>query len=355
MKKTLMLLMLPLSAHAQNDTIQNLKAQINLLEQKVEALAEQQPSNAPKSNTHLGAYGELHYNVTDGQDPSFDYHRFVLLLDHTFSPTVKFYSELELEHAIAGEGEKGAIELEQAYIDWMFKPQWHARFGMLLQPVGFINETHEPDTFYGVERPVVEKDILPTTWWSSGLGLAWRPAGWKLDLMVTEGLYDSNGTAIRSARQKSAKTLSNSLGYSLRADYTAWPGITVGTSLYYQDDLTQGTGTPTTATLLDVHSSIQKGPFALRMLWAQWRLDGRNARQTNQDEQLGYYIEPSYKLTDKLGIFTRYSHWYTDADNPKSRWLSGVNYWIHPRAVLKADIRSEDNNNGYNLGVGYSF
>jgi hypothetical protein len=354
MKKALMFLMLPLSVQADETALQSLKTQVNLLEQKVEALADQ-AGPSTQNQTHIGGYGELHYNATDGKAPSFDFHRFVLLLDHSFSDTVNFYSELEVEHAIAGDGEKGAVELEQAYIDWTFKPQWHARFGMLLQPVGFINETHEPDTFYGVERPVVEKDILSTTWWSSGIGLGWRPNGWEVDLQITEGLYDATGTSIRSARQKSAKTRSSSLGYTLRADYTALAGMRLGASLYHQSDLTQRQGPSTPATLLDLHADLSRGPWRLRMLWANWTLDGANARQNGQRTQQGYYIEPSYKPTSQLGLFVRYSHWYTDANARKTRWLGGINYWIHPRVVLKADIRTEENNHGYNLGVGYSF
>ncbi len=332
-----------------------LQQQINLLEQKLDALASQ-PAQPSLTNTRLGAYGELHYNVSEGKAPSFDYHRFVLLLDHDFSETIRFYSELEVEHAMAGEGENGAVELEQAYIEWEWKPQWFAQFGMMLQPVGFINETHEPDTFYGVERPVLEKDILPTTWWSSGIGMAWRPTGWQLNAMVTEGLYDPNGTAIRSARQSSAVTKSYSFGYTLRANYTAIPGVTLGTSIYWQDDLTQGDASEKVQTLLtDLHASIQKGAFGLRLLWANWFIDGYQARLENKDQQGGWYIEPSYKLTQKMGVFARHTQWQTDADDPKTRWLTGINYWLHPRVVLKADYRFESQNEGYNLGVGYSF
>ena len=349
------LLLAPSIALSAESELQTLKNQVQILEQKINILADQPTNTGSSSKTYVGGYGELHYNVTDGEDPSFDYHRFVFLLDHEFTPKVKFYSELEVEHAIAGENQNGEIELEQAYIDWNFTGNWYARFGMLLQPIGFINETHEPDTFYGVERPIVEKYIIPTTWWESGISLGWRPNGWKVDLMVAEGLYDPDGTSIRSARQKSSETKSQSLSYTLRADYTAIPGLLLGASLFYQSDLTQGDGPSTPATQLSLKAALQRGPFGLRALWAQWKLDGAAARLNNADEQQGYYIEPSYKITDKLGVFTRYSHWYTNTEQRKSRWLSGINYWIHPQVVLKADIRSEADNNGYNLGVGYSF
>ena len=33
---------------------------------------------------------------------------------------MRFFSELEVEHSIAGEGKVGEVELEQAYIEWDF-------------------------------------------------------------------------------------------------------------------------------------------------------------------------------------------------------------------------------------------
>ena len=38
------------------------------------------------------------------------------------------------------------------------------KYGTVLMPVGIINETHEPPTFYGVDRTVVEKELNANTW-----------------------------------------------------------------------------------------------------------------------------------------------------------------------------------------------
>ncbi|SIO10208.1 Phosphate-selective porin O and P [Sulfurivirga caldicuralii] len=346
---------------AQNDLEKKqLEQRIQQLEEKVDALAATQvhPTTAPA--TSIGGYGELHYNNIEGKSPTFDFHRFVLFFNHTFSENLKLYSELELEHAISGDGQKGEVELEQAYLDWTLNDRVSLQGGVMLQPIGFLNETHEPDTFYGVERPIVEKDIIPTTWWGAGVGMKVRNSGtgqWQL--MVTEGLYDPSGTQIRKARQKSAKTRSESLGYTLAYRVSPAPGVNLGVSLFYQNDITQGdrskTNEAVSATLGEVHGQFEFGNATLKALYAQWRLSGTAARQANRDEQTGYYLEPSYKLTEKLGAFARYSNWYTDADDKKDRWDVGVNYWLHPRAVLKADYQSQKDNSGFNLGIGYSF
>ncbi len=113
------------------------------------------------NNTSIGGYGELHYN--GGAKDQLDFHRFVLFLGHEFTDTLRFQSEIELEHAFAADGEVGEIELEQAYLELDVNENTQVFGGVHLVPVGIINETHEPPTFYGVERNAVEKNIIPTT------------------------------------------------------------------------------------------------------------------------------------------------------------------------------------------------
>ena len=117
--------------------------------------------------TTLGGYGELHLN--QGDKEQIDFHRFVLFVNHRFSDRVKFFSELELEHSLSGDGKPGEVELEQAYIEFSLDNDWSIRAGQYLLPLGILNEVHEPDTFYGVERNSVEANIIPTTWWEGGV------------------------------------------------------------------------------------------------------------------------------------------------------------------------------------------
>jgi len=128
--------------------------------------------------TTIGSYGEMHYNNLDNQNgpggdkDEIDFHRFVLYLGHEFSDTTRMFSEVELEHSLSGDGAPGEVELEQAYIEHDLSSSTRMRAGLFLLPVGILNQTHEPDTFYGVERNNVEKSIIPTTWWEGGLALA---------------------------------------------------------------------------------------------------------------------------------------------------------------------------------------
>ena len=123
----------------------------------------------------------------------------MLLVAHQFSDRIRFVSELELEHAfVEGLEESGELELEQAYVDFLLSRRFNVRAGMLLMPVGIINERHEPPVYYGVERPFVDTVIIPTTWFEVGAGVHGEVGrGWRYRAYLT-----SPSTPLSSARKK---------------------------------------------------------------------------------------------------------------------------------------------------------
>jgi len=99
----------------------------------------------------LSGYMELQFVDPSNADAFIDFRRFVLLFAHRFSDRIRFVSELEVEHALVEGGEdKGELELEQAYLDFLIDRRFSIRAGQLLVPVGIINERHEPPVYYGV-------------------------------------------------------------------------------------------------------------------------------------------------------------------------------------------------------------
>ncbi len=348
-----------------------------LSEQKIEATAETVESVATASEglakiadwadkTQIGGYGELHYNDKNGSDNQVDAHRFVLFVEHEFTDDVRFFSEVELEHSIAGDGQNGEVELEQAYIEWDYTNNHSATFGQFLIPIGIMNETHEPDTFYGVERNSVEKNIIPATWWEAGVMLDGEIApGLSYDLAVTSGLQtDTSGKDAfkpRGGRQKVSKATAEEFAYTGRLKYTAIPGLELAATVMYQEDIAQGMGADDASALLwEAHAAYQKGGFGLRALYAMWDIDGDEAQALGRDEQDGWYIEPSYKLTPRLGFFARYSEWDNNAgdntDTEIEEWDLGLNFWLVENVVFKADWADQKNGeDSFNLGVGWSF
>ena len=111
---------LKLKLEATQESIRVTQKKIKTTEQKVEATAdaiETAPRGASWADrTKIGGYGELHYNNLDNdfagtQKDEVDFHRFVLYFGHDFTDRFRFFSELELEHALSGEGQNGEVEL----------------------------------------------------------------------------------------------------------------------------------------------------------------------------------------------------------------------------------------------------
>lgn len=380
----------------QQKQITELKAQLNQTDQKVEATGEtidtmqQQGSSGAAASraaylgaTHspfehgkagrtvVGGYGELHYNNLEGEGGApdkdeIDFHRAIVFLGHEFTDDIRFFSEIEYEHA--NTEANGVVELEQAYLEFDLNDRTRARGGLFLIPAGIINETHEPPAFYGVERNPVEKDIIPTTWWAGGASVLGEIGqGFSYDLAVHEGLNTSAADSykVRSGRQFTSEAEASDLAYTARLKWTGMPGVEIAGTVQHQTDITQGSdSTAGSANLYELHTVINKGPLGLRALYAMWDLDGSGPAAIGADEQFGWYIEPSYKLSEQWGVFTRYNLWDNkagdSAGSEKKQWDVGVNYWPHPDVVLKADYQQQDNDNGenqdgFNLGVGYQF
>ena len=138
----------------QQKVLQDLEKRLDETEKRVEKTADvvEESASESKSATTIGGYGELHYNnITDnksGKDKkAIDFHRFVLFFGHEFTESTRFFSEVEIEHALSGDDKPGEVELEQAYIEHDFNDMFVGKAGLFLMPVGIINETHEPPAF----------------------------------------------------------------------------------------------------------------------------------------------------------------------------------------------------------------
>ena len=348
--------------------IDELKAENSQIISNLENTPDSSNSYSKPNNTTIGGYGELHYNnlssdLSNTDKKEIDFHRFVLFVAHDFNDDIRFFSELELEHSIAGEGQSGEIELEQAYIEFDTSDNANIKAGVFLIPVGQINETHEPTTFYGVERNPVEKNIIPATWWEAGaMYSANTESGISYDLAIHSGLADNAGN-IRSARQKVSNAPADSLAYTARIKYTGIAGLEVAGTAQYQSDFSQGTGTTGDAedgTLLEAHAIYTTGGIKLSALYASWVINFDGGTSTGKDSQNGSIVEASYKINSKLGVFARQNNWTNDdGATDKAQSDFGFNYWPHEDVVIKADYQAQNDDagdfDGINLGLGYQF
>jgi hypothetical protein len=340
--------------------------------------------------TSVGGYGELHMNFNDNADDAIDFHRYVLFINHDFNDWIGLFTEFELEHSLAGDGKPGEVELEQAFIRMDWSEQFSTDAGLFLMPVGILNETHEPNTFYGVERNRVENRIIPTTWWEGGLKGTYRLGnGLAFDAAITSGVdidgelavdtndddvldsRSSNSYRIRSGRQKVAQAINNEAAYVGRVKYTGVPGLEIAGSVLYQNDVAQSSDDDFSGLLTTAHVIYNYKGFGIKALYAQWTFDGDTV-DPEAEEQRGWYLEPSYRWNalgeyGDLGVFVRYEdyEYYRGTSQRENEVTTlGINYWPTENVVFKADYQSYDNgssDNGndsdhsINLGVGYQF
>lgn len=331
--------------------------------------------------TSLGGYGELHYE--GGNRDIIDFHRFVLFFGHEFSDGIRFFSELEFEHAWVGQGRPGEVELEQAYVQLDVTDEHRLNVGLMLVPAGIANETHEPPTFFGVERNPIETNIIPTTWWEAGIGLSgnFGASGIAYNIMTSSGLNVARSGAsaflVRGGRQRAANAMAHDPALTAQLRYTGLPGLELAASGHYEFDITQGAGDPASgddvsAFLFSAHANARVGGWGLRALHASWWIDSLAARASGRDYQTGYFIEPSYRFAvgglrgepGELGFFYRYNWWDNNAgitaDTPTTQHVIGANYWPHPGLVFKLDYLWQEMETGVksdriNAGLGFQF
>ncbi len=374
-----------------DDTQANVAVAEQQLAATVEFVEEQSASGGGAGGwwerTSVGGYGEVHYNNIDADDAArdnkeTDIHRYVLFVNHEFNDRVRFFSEFEIEHGLVkdtadGSG-NGEVEIEQAFIELEIDDNHQAKAGLFLVPVGILNETHEPPTFYGVERNDVENILIPSTWWENGVAFSGQYAnGFSWDAAVTSGLEvpttGSSAFRIRSGRQKSSNASAEDLAYTLRLAYSGIPGLQLAGTYQHQTDISQMSGDGLDeGRLLSASAIYNNGGFQLRALWADWDLDGTLVEAAGGDSQSGWYVEPSYRfqitehdLIESVGVYTRYE----DIDGIRiqdqfEQWEIGVNVWPTDNVVFKIDYRDREHDlpaaagrdfKALDLGIGFQF
>src|ERR1700748_2214510 len=128
--------------------------------------------NANGSQTIISGYGQASYqNNFQYKNATVNLDRVVLFVGHQFNNKIAFFSELEIEDAkVTGGKPQGEIGMEQAYLKFSLNPRQYFVAGLFIPRIGILNENHLPTNFNGVERPLVETLIIPSTWRELGIG-----------------------------------------------------------------------------------------------------------------------------------------------------------------------------------------
>jgi hypothetical protein len=341
----------------------------------------------------LSGYMDLQFVDPSNGDAFIDFRRFVLIFAHRFSDRIRFVSELEVAHALVEGGEeKGELELEQAYLDFLVDRRFSVRAGQLLVPVGIINERHEPPVYYGVHRPFVDTFIIPTTWFDVGagvfgdLGKGWRYRAYVMpplnaaEFSAGEGLADSSQQGSRSIVRHWAGTG--------RVEYLGVPRLTLGASIWNGRTATGSRNLDPRVTLVEADGRGRVGRLELRGEYAQVFID--QADELNRlralregvdpniaSQMLGFYVEAAHPILPypsprEVVGFVRYEKFDTQYKMPPgylpigafkgSAWIGGISYFPDPDVVVKADYTVGSNDSAvvaapkaFSVGLGWWF
>jgi hypothetical protein len=384
--------------------VAELRRQIEVLSQEVEALKTRQTEAPAAANTQqfglgaaaskvyrsqsgvsFGGYGEFLYQNLEGRTDTADALRVILYTGYKFNDRVLFNSEIEYEHA--NTERNGEVEVEFAYLDYMFNPAMNVRAGMVLMPIGFANEQHEPTAFLSARRTQVESRIIPTTWTELGAGMFGEVGQFSYRAYLTTSLNSGafTATGIRNGRQMASQAKADDLAAVGRLDWHPFEGTMVGGSLYSGNSGQEQTFGGR-VTLAEVHADAKFRGVYLRGLAARGTID--DAAAINAANRLtgaasvgesfgGWYAEGGYDLAGllprgemSLTPFARYEQFDTQREvpagflrnpaNDQNILTLGVAFKPMPQTVIKVDWQDVDNaaNTGldqWNIALGYIF
>jgi len=372
-------------------------------------------------NVRLWGYGELYYSrqSRDTARTTADLARAVFGIGYRFDDKTEFNSEYEVEHAVASADDAGEFEVEQFYVDRQLIDKATLRAGLFLMPFGFINEHHEPTNFYGMQRNFVETLIIPSTWREGGLsfhgdfdfGVAWSAgvttgvnlANWEFapefPQFTTALELANNGPApLQATHQELSLASARHLSQYVALNYFGFPGLDVGGAIFTgKAEPAPGTVGDSRVTLWEGHARWTPGKFDLSALYAHGSISNvADANLANPGTPnpipsafYGYFLQAAYQAWEhgdyRLNPFVRWEYYdmgsrysgafpqiptgtvpLTDAPGdfgtwPSNRdrvWTTGVNFYVTPHVVFKADYQWFDLNKAFNrldLGLGLNF
>ncbi|MGB0454177.1 MAG: hypothetical protein ACPGJV_10745 [Bacteriovoracaceae bacterium] len=392
--KTLILLTFFLSQSAFADTheakLKELESKIQILTNEVQGM--RSGSRGFDSKLSIGGYGEIVYKnirsedesntkTATGTNPQVDTLRNVIYLGYKFSEKWVFTTEIEIEHA-------DEIFAEVATIDYRANDLFNWRSGLMLIPVGLVNEYHEPTTFYAVNRSEVESKIIPTTWRANGTGFYGKNDWFAYKFLLVNGLgvgssgSTIDGSSLRKGRKKGSQAEARDLAWVGRFDFSPLSNLTLGTSLYIGK--VGGIIADVDLRMYDFHLDTRYKGLHFRALYVYTEVDN----VTNLSNELGlasgnhvgkvlqgHYFELGYNVlrnfsNAQLIPHIRFEQYNTqekiaagqsaDPENDVTNITYGLNYKPLSQIVFKADYMKKSNAaktgvDQWNLGMGWNF
>ena len=280
--------------------------------------------SAPKAI--VGGYVDVMYNNLSRQNldnpsrHSFGQQRLVPFIYADITEHIKFATELEIERGGPGVTD-GTMQIEFAQIDYLVDEAINLRAGILLMPVGKFNLLHDSPLNDLVDRPMVSRIVIPSTWFESGAGIygsLYPSSQSKLDYEVyaVNGMSSlAAGTAptdlgVRGTRGNLSRDRDDNKAVVGRLAFSPMLGIEVAGSgyhgIYKPSTATVGTGR---ISIFALDWTLQRGPFEVigESAWSRISNNG-----TGPAGMQGYYIQGNYHFMPEFLKKLAPSH-FTDA------------------------------------------
>jgi len=343
----------------------------------------------------VGGYGEVTYNQPEGKNGELDVQRLVLLFGYKFNDRTQFITEVEFEHV-------EEVFVEQAFLNYSVNDNLNIRGGLMLVPMGIINEYHEPTTFNGVERPSIDGAIVPTTWREIGVGISGKfdDASLRYQAYIFNGFKSTEAdgnrgvtgflggqSGLRGGRQKGIQSTINSPTFAAKLDHYGIPGLRLGVSGYFgrtqaEDAIQDIDGADVGISMIGIDARYAYQRFTARGQFIHTNISDTGAYNNLTGKDLGstlqgWYVEAAYNVLSQekqqqLIAFARYENYDThnavegnlvkNFSYDRNEWTVGLSYKLAPGAVVKADYQLKDNaipnadsKNQLNLGIGVWF
>ena len=284
--------------------------------------------------------------------------------------------------------------------------------GHIIVPVGLTNEHHEPINFFGTSRPEGETSILPSTWHETGIeffgtfGKGY--ARFNYQAQVVAGLnangFDRNNW-VQGGKQGIFETDNfTSPAYVARLNYIGVPGLKVGGSFYYcnnvlanSDKLTEYNAIEGKAPLRIYTADVEyknkyvtaRGNIVYGNLDKSAELTTYNAllsglspytrttpiakHAVSYGGEVGFNLRSVCRDNPKVPViypFVRYEYYNpqeevltpntADPRNKVSMWTAGLNWYALPNLVVKADYTTRQigggnylSENEFSLAIAY--
>ena len=300
--------------------------------------------------------------------------------------------ETEMEASENGEYETemekgGEVALEQFHLTYTYNKAFNVRVGHMVLPVGLTNAHHEPILFFGTVRPEGETTIIPSTWHETGLSVFGTVGSGYSRLSyaayVTAGLNaDGFGRDhwVADGKQGLFETDNfTSPAYTARLEYEGVKGLRIGATYYFCNDVTANADKRykyssvgrSHLNIVTADAQYQHRYFTARanVIWGQVdnasKLSAVNLSNKSNyhhgamhrvaQNALAYGVEAGVNMRSfihckhmpALYPFARYEYFNPqqkgeagqamDARCQVSKWVAGVNWFVLPNLVVKAD------------------